>query len=148
MKANSEIKSLSKQDKKLQKELDSAIKNYEKAKRKANCGFCPSYQAEIRNYTGKLHQNCDNCKYGELVLNAYHNFLNAKKNLDDFERDEYARAIYDYLKEVEPDLIEVRTGKEVTWKQAFGSSYSDNPNKKYRALIGLFEDSSGRYKFK
>lgn len=134
------IEKLKKEEKKLSKSLDACIKAYEKAKKKASCGLCSSYRKEMLS-GGKLHVHCGTCFYRAAVQEGYEDLMDAKKALDDFERDVYAKTIFDSLNPFKPGLIETKTGKSISWNEAFGESYSENlESRKYRRIIALFDE--------
>ena len=146
----SELKKISKVYKSLTKTFESKIKEYEKVKKKAKCGLCAFYRKELSNANGKLHMNCNACKYKNDVCQSYKDFIEAKVSLDDFEKDEYGKIVFETLDKDKPELIEIKSGKTIKWNDAFGSKYIDNvPGKRYKQLIGLFENNlASKYKIK
>lgn len=150
MKHYIEIEKMKKKERKLSKVLDSQIKEYEKQKKKASCGLCSIYRKALKSDFSQLHTYCTGCPFSNKVSSSYDAFLEAKTSLDRFEINEYAKTIFSCLDLVQPILIEMRTGKEVNWVNAFGDNYSSCvKNGKYKSLIGLFdEDFSSKYKLK
>lgn len=72
----------------------------------------------------QLHTYCTGCPFSNKVSSSYDAFLEAKTSLDRFEVNEYAKTIFSCLDLAQPILIEMRTGKEVNWVNAFGDNYS------------------------
>ncbi len=59
----------------------------------------------------------------------------------------YAEAVFAYYGEKKPILIRSLTGEEVSWEDAFGSSFNDVSKSLKHSLVGLIE-GGGRYKFR
>ena len=60
---------------------------------------------------------------------------------------EYSKEIFDYYSKTEPVLIRIRTGEEISWKDAFGNSFQDVSKSLRHSLVGLVE-GGGKYRIK
>ena len=71
----------------------------------------------------------------------------ATKSLDNFIENSYAEAVFQYYSEIQPELIRIHTGEELSWLDAFGSDFKAVSKSLRHSLVGLVEDP-GRYRLK
>ena len=69
------------------------------------------------------------------------------KQINDFVEGKYAEEVFRYYQRKQPALIRVRTGEEVSWREAFGDSFEAVSTSLKHSLVGLVE-GGGRYKIK
>lgn len=67
--------------------------------------------------------------------------------IDELIEGRYSKEVFQYYAKIQPALIRIRTGEEVTWKEAFGDSYDVITKSQKHSLVGIVE-GTGRYKLK
>lgn len=65
----------------------------------------------------------------------------------DFIENQYSLHMYEKYSAKKPKLIEVKTGKVISWEEGFGTSFDKISKSLRHSLVGL-KDGSGRYKIK
>ena len=119
-----------------------------KLKDKADCWNCIAYQSELQKPFEERFQECATwCKYKNKIKRVHADGISAFQDWDDYDRNEYARIIFDAFSEEKPKLVFQRTKEEVNWIDAFGTDFDKLDRGSKGSLSVLVEDSGGGYRF-
>ena len=113
--------------------------------------YLKSYSVKAKELRlARIHAqlNCDDTskEFKEQWEKANENLLKAKREEAEF-REIYAKEIYNYCNNRNPWLIRNRDSKKISWKEAFGSNYSDLSPELKGSIIALIEEDGGQYRF-
>lgn len=120
---------------------------YEILLRKAGCVSCGSYNSGTVDRFAERFSVCSNCKNLEKIREVSSKLDLIIEEIDDYIENEYALKVYECFVKKEPDLIRVRTGETITWKEAFGDDFYAISKGLRHSLVGLVEENL-RYKLK
>ena len=110
------------------------------------CFFSPfkKYKKELSSLYAKKHEIENRDNYHMSPGDEMDQLIS---QIDALIEGDYAKAVFDYYKEKAPLLIRIRTGEEISWKEAFGDSFDDVSKSLRHSLVGLVE-GDGRYRIK
>lgn len=97
------------------------------------------------------------CSRQQEVTDSQHSELNKKKELKKLDKikekyseisKDYAKAIFDYLSTMMPELVVRKTKETVSWESVFPESFSEITDDQVKSLIAIIEEDGGRYRLK
>lgn len=138
IKINANVINIQKQYKKILKQSYLVDQKYEKALKKAGCFSCTTYYDDKKMLFEKRHKNCSKCKYMSDVSLAYFECLTSKKELEKCY-DKYVLEIYNFLKSVNPSILNGKTKKVISFDNFFPNSFSALNKSQKSILINLIE---------
>jgi hypothetical protein len=131
----------------LQKNIEKAENKYVHELKISKCQTCNMFNTEMFSIPlSNRHINCPTCKNGSPLFKAAQLNIQLENELDQFSKDVYAKAIFEELNKLKPNLLHNKTKKIYSWNEAFGNSFSENlKGFKYNQLINIFEGDIGPF---
>ena len=105
-------------------------------------GICRKDLAEIRAIRNRLES-----EDWDIQMQSRDLFESVQQDEDEFIEGRYSRAVYDCYAKWGPDLTCLATGRNLMWKDVFGTSYEETTIEQRHDLAGLIE-GGGRYRFR
>ena len=118
----------------------------DKERRKAKCDSCSINSSYLNFPLEKRYTKCD-CKNNKSVVLAYNEYVKTFNSIEKYKK-EYAKEIFEILKNEKPRLYSRPDKKTVEWDEEFPESFEKLPTLLYSAIIALAEGTPGRYLIK
>ena len=109
----------------------------------SECESCDCYNSGNVRFLKDRFSRCIKCPNLERINCVCSEIDNCINEVDEFIK-RYSKIVFDYFSDKKPVLVIRKSGKKISWDEAFGYDYYSLSNEDVISLIGLIEEE-GKY---